>query len=215
MSTGTKRDYKTARTDAEYFQSLFFGTYERWEVAGSVRRRKPEVGDVEHVVIPKWESLPADDLFATPEPANLLLRRCDQLMLEGKIARHVYGNDQRGAPKYRWGERNRGCEFRNFNHEIFTADFDNWGSKLAICTGPADFSRQLVTDIRASGHRNYKGMVWRCSTCPSVDERGLCEPDCQWCEGSGLKPENPVPVLTEKFFFELASMDWLEPEARR
>lgn len=45
---------------------------EKVRVAGSIRRGKPEVKDIELVAIPKWENRQsADFLFAQSEPVNL------------------------------------------------------------------------------------------------------------------------------------------------
>lgn len=219
MSTcAAKRSLAQAIGDAQAFLSLFAGTYERWEIAGSVRRRKPEVGDIEHVVMPKFEILPSDDLFATPTACNLLLRRCDELFAAGAIARHVYGSNPHGAPSYRWGELNRGCDFRGFNHEIFSATLHNWGSKLAILTGPADFSTTIVTRLHDGGYRNFQGHVWSCDQCPERTVAPVahkCEKRCPHCQGTGLKPVRLFPVPTEQEFFHLAGMVWVEPEKRQ
>jgi DNA polymerase/3'-5' exonuclease PolX len=149
MSTSIKRPLKDAQQDANDFRGLFPGCYERWEIAGSVRRLKADVGDVEHVVIPKGDKLwrrieeltrDADNMFADPN---------------APFVKHVYPNGT-----HRWGERYRGVDFRSFAHEIFVADVENWGAILAIRTGPAEFSEMLVTRLKVGGRlRQQDGFV--------------------------------------------------------
>lgn len=46
----------TARKLAETLKGLLEGSCKRIEIAGSIRRRKPEVGDIELLVIPRFEN---------------------------------------------------------------------------------------------------------------------------------------------------------------
>ncbi len=187
MSTGTKRPLAEALKDAEAFRDLFDGFYARWEIAGSVRRKKPEVSDIEHVVIPcdgfmrKMNELTAMDtgLFGGHS---------------GPITRHVYKvhkADGSIVDQHRWGEKYKGCDFRGFNHEVFCADHDNFGAILAIRTGPAEFSEHLVTVIQSRGLRQSGGYV--------VYQR------------SGERYKVP----TEQAFFEACGVAYIEPEQRQ
>ncbi len=57
-TTSEKRDLASALADAQGFRDLFPpASYERWEFAGSVRRKRLSVGDVEHVVIPAFADI--------------------------------------------------------------------------------------------------------------------------------------------------------------
>jgi DNA polymerase/3'-5' exonuclease PolX len=188
-TTLTKRPWAVAMIDADDFRGLFpKSSYERWEIAGSVRRQRPLVGDVEHVVIPVYGEVErGDGLFAVKERVNLLWHRLDALAREGQVSKHVYG-----WSGYRWGEIYRGCDFRGFNHEFFLADPDNFGGTLLIRTGPAEFSERVVTRMKDGGmYRQRDGYVWRVGT----GER--------------------VPVADEAAYFRLAGMPYVEPELRR
>jgi DNA polymerase/3'-5' exonuclease PolX len=164
-ATATKRSLQEAQNDAIIFRMIFEGCFERWEIAGSVRRRKSEVGDVEHVVIPRVGEVDGDNIFGASVTANLLWHRLDQLVAAGKLTKHVYDaweDDITGQKRmsHRWGEKYRGVDFRGFNHEIFCADADNFGCIYAIRTGSADFSRQLVDRMRINGlYRQQGGYV--------------------------------------------------------
>src|SRR5689334_8378943 len=100
MSTATvKRSFAEALVDAEAFRDLFEGCYERWEIAGSLRRMKAEVGDVEHVVIPIFgEVATTSGLFAEKRRANLIWHRLDELVAYRQVTKHLYSNG------FRWGD---------------------------------------------------------------------------------------------------------------
>lgn len=184
-ATLAKRTLAAAEADAAAFRALFDDRcFARWEVAGSVRRRWNEVGDVEHVVIPTvGDVADSSSLFAAVRQVNLLLERLDELVRTYMVTKHVYGtNPTTGEPVHRWGQKYRGVDFRGFCHEIFSADADNWGPTLAIRTGPGTYSRMLVTALQRHGHVNDLGYVWNkndmtCAGCgwkgAFAGERGL------------------------------------------
>lgn len=173
-STGIKRQYAQALAEAQEFARMFDGCVLRWEFAGSLRRKKAEVGDIEHVIIPNggklWAQLEEltfneDSMFSDPA---LPLRKA------------VYSNGTN-----RWGEKYRGVEYKGFKHEMFIATPENWGSIFAIRTGPAEFSQRMVTQMHRYGLRQQGGVVVRedGSIFPTPTEqdffRAAGEP---WCE---------------------------------
>jgi DNA polymerase/3'-5' exonuclease PolX len=209
-ATETKRPYAQALEDAEAFRALFPpATYVRWEIAGSLRRRKSEVGDVEHVVIPAFGDVErGDGLFSTRERTNLLWFHLDSLMRgTAGLEKHWYGNGNR------WGEKYRGVDYRGANHEIFIATVDNWGATLAIRTGPVEFSKRLVTGLLRNHRRNKDGQVWRCRDCPTVCPVGTEK--CPDCDGTGLIPVEAISVPTEELYFELSGIGFVPPERRQ
>jgi DNA polymerase/3'-5' exonuclease PolX len=204
MSTTTlKRTRAAAIDDAEILKGMFGHTYHRWEFAGSVRRRIMHVNDVEHVIIPKFGTIAGRGLFG--EEGNLLFALLDQLVATGHVTRHVYG-----TTGFRWGEKYRGVDFNGHLHEFFCADVDNWGPTLAIRTGPAEFSKQLVTGLLKNGYRNKDGKVWRCERCVCEGRDKLCRA----CEGYGLVPLEVVPAPDERGYFEMCGVAWVEPPQR-
>jgi DNA polymerase/3'-5' exonuclease PolX len=194
MSTGLKRSHAVAIADAEAFRALFDGCYERWEIAGSVRRCKPEVADVEHVVIPKIGPVASGGLFNEQADANLLWSKLDALVELSTVAKHLYTSshaDGSTSVSPRWGDKYRGVDFRGFNHEIFTANPRNWGSILTIRTGPAQFSERMVTMLHPRGLQNDGGFVRYKRT--------------------GAIYETP----TEESFFIACGQSFVAPEGRR
>lgn len=189
-TTTTKRSHADALADAMHFRALFpAACYTRWEFAGSLRRNRPEVSDVEHVVTPAFGEVRASDgLFATTRAGvNLIGHRLDQLVTEGVVTKHVYGESRTN----RWGDLYRGADFNGFNHEVFMADADNFGAILAIRTGPADYSQQLVTRLKAGGmYRQSGGYVMH------------------------VKSGERVPARDERAYFTLCRLSYVEPEKR-
>lgn len=192
-----KRPYMQAMEDALAFRAMFRpACYERWEFAGSIRRGKPEVGDIEHVIIPRWEDRPDPlSMFGLTVPTNLLWLRLEELVSAGTLARHQYEThlaDGSVVGRERWGNSYRGVDFRDFNHELFTATADNWGAILLIRTGPAEFSERVVTRIKQGGmYRQQNGNLIH------------------------VRSGDVVPVRDELAFLRFASMDWCEPKERK
>ncbi|MDB5298025.1 MAG: hypothetical protein JWO31_4008 [Phycisphaerales bacterium] len=237
MSNATltgKRDWATAKRDAGDFYRLFpRSTWSQWSAAGSVRRRCPEVGDVDHVVVPAVGELAGDGLFGATEPANLLWHHLDGLVAAGTVAKAWNGRS------FCWGERHRAVTFRGFTHELWSDDAENWGSVLAIRTGPGEFSKRLVLGLQRHGYVNADGYVWdkRIARCgcgrwsgtfeeltrlpagttgsgakwrTGHDEPVVC-PACGRGERLGMAR---VPVPDEQTYFRLAGEPWREPQGR-
>lgn len=163
-TTTTKRPHGHAKMEALDFMQMFpRSTYERWEIAGSIRRERPMVGDVEHVIIPRFGEVPNPaSMFGEPTMENLFLRRCDELLAEGFIAKHEYEINRADGTKvmqHRWGEKLRGIDYRGHMHELFLADKDNFGCVLTIRTGPAEFSERLVTLLHHTALRQKDGYL--------------------------------------------------------
>lgn len=192
MSTGAKRPREEALSEAHEFRQLFIGCYANWQIAGSIRREKPEVGDVEHVVIPAMAGGPSGvDLFGDPVKAdaiNMVLAEIDRLEHDGTFARAVYSDG-----KNRWGEKLRGVMYKGFRHEVFLCTRENWGNILAIRTGPAEFSQRLLTNLQHRGYRQHLGYVLAVG---------------------GPTDGQVVPCPQEIDFLKLCGVPWIEPKDR-
>lgn len=148
---------------------------ERIEVAGSVRRRKADVHDVELVIIPKViESRARGALFSGPnEP---IFEALDALCANPRSRFH------RGD---RWGSKYRKLiyrhEGRGFPVDLFFVRRETFGPQLAIRTGPAEFSRLLVT---------------HCS------KGGVMPDDSHLDGGQVIGPDGPISLDSEEAFFQ-------------
>lgn len=183
-----RRPLEQAVADAEAFRDLFPPTtYARWEIAGSVRRRRATCGDVEHVVIPAFGDVDlGGGLFPQLERVNLLWFHLDALVRKGEVTKHLYGT--RG---FSWGEVQRGTDWRGFRHEVYTCDADAWGSNLAVRTGPAQLSKRLVESLKHHGYDH-----------------------CGGYRVMHVQSGEPVPVRDERQYFDLCGVEWTEPERR-
>lgn len=174
----------------------------RLEIAGSIRRRQPTIGDIEMLAIP----LRQPGLFGQPEQSMLDLT-LDQLVRDARL--------QRGRCE---GER-----YKNFlipsveglALDLFIVTPETWGVQMAIRTGPADFSRRLVT------HQSYGGLlpdhltieegrIWMSAGAPLTELPAGVETEAD-------HPGERCPLRTpeERDVFACLTCGWIEPEDRR
>ncbi|MBV8781150.1 MAG: hypothetical protein JO353_07105 [Phycisphaerae bacterium] len=212
-TTSVQRSRADALDDAKALNALFpQHTYSKWTIAGSVRRNKESVSDVEHVIIPAFTDGASASLFGEKPKINLFLTHLDSLLSTSYLCKHIYPDG-----KFRWGDRYRGVDFRDYMHEFFLPDETNYGSILAIRTGPPEFSRQLVTGLLRNGRRNKDGYVRKCVPCSFATATGkACEKSCSLCHGTQLEAVgDPLAVPTEEEYFALCGVPWCAPEDRR
>jgi len=174
-------------------EALLADVCERIETAGSIRRREPMVGDVELLCIARH----APDLFGDAGE-SLLESRVDRLLNDGRLA----GRTRNGA---KWKTLEVQHADRFVNVDLFITTPDEWGVALAIRTGPAAFSRRLVTSIDnggllASGLCIHGNRIWHGRTFTAAGQ-------VDW-------PGEPLPTPEEPDVFQHLSCGWLEPESR-
>lgn len=115
---------------------------ERIEIAGSIRRKKPEVSDIEITAIPKPYS---SGLFE------------DGLASVVNKWEKVKGDLKYGETRYTQRILPEGIKL-----DLFFADEANWGLIFAIRTGSADYSHKVLA--RGWVHQGFKsenGYLWR------------------------------------------------------
>lgn len=143
-------------------------------IAGSIRRHSPEVKDIEIVCEPRMvtDGMFGEERLAVSEIQELVAHWGTTPKLGRK---YIQVLDVLGS----------GIVLDLF---LVTPPAE-YGAILAIRTGPAAFSRMLVTRI--------KGRLWSCTEGHVVDHLG-----------------RDVPTPTEQDFFDAAQVQWLEPEER-
>ena len=132
---------------------------ERIEIAGSIRRRKPEVGDIEIVCIPKISEI---GLFmgydlAVDDDFCVLVNRWPAV---------------KGKPTGKYTQR---ILPDGIILDLFIARPENWGLILAIRTGSAGYSNHVLAYgwVKA-GYRSIDGMLHKGSEKITVrEERDL------------------------------------------
>ena len=138
-------DYARALGLAEALRDELRAACGRIEIAGSVRRRKADVGDIEILAIPALELYQRRDLFGEAleaTPVNMVEARLGRLIEAGPSAfEWIYDQvTPRDGPRYKRLHHTSGicCD-------LFLTTPERWGYLLAVRTGPADFSKELVT----------------------------------------------------------------------
>ena len=120
---------------------------ERIEIAGSARRKKAEVGDIELVAIPK----PSHDMFGNELPDHLL----------DFASWHLLGRVESNGHKYKKIILDAGPQLDLF---IVTPPAQ-WGVIFMIRTGPAEYGHAIVTPrvhggLLPSHLRVREGAIW-------------------------------------------------------
>lgn len=191
MSDGERIPLEQAQQYAGELVGLIGGYCSSIKIAGSIRRQKPTIGDIDLVVEP-WVG-DVLDMFGEPsgEKANLTDERIAQLVAERRLTKRL---DKNGRPA--WGEQLKRAVYRGLSVDIQSVtDPDTWGMWFLIRTGPADFNRRIVTPR------------WR---------GGLLPPGMEVRDGFQLwRMGARVPTPTELSVFEAYGLDYVEPGERQ
>lgn len=206
MSDSAPRPLAEGRRIAAALVAEFAPACHRIEIAGSIRREKPEVSDIEIVAIPRTQEKekPAAQvsLFepSAVERINLLWERIEAASMSRSRIVPLKPGGADGEEDFNWPEKRiyGSRYFRlwlrrpEIKVDLFLADPDTWGAIFAIRTGSSDFSRRLVmrwTDISKGGHFTA-GRV---------------------CDRDGA----PLATPEEADVFRACEMAWVEPRDRR
>lgn len=134
---------------------------DRFEIAGSIRRCKPDVKDIEVVCIPKTFTssqalLGGKDVTVRSDG---FIRTVNQFVKikgdarEGKYMQRQYELDREDFPGI--------TDIRKINIDIFVATISNWGIQFLTRTGDSDFSRLFLgTILPKHGYKAHDGYVW-------------------------------------------------------
>ena len=172
--------------------ALFAPACLRLEIAGSIRRRRPDVADVELVAVPRLE--PILDLFGEQRgEQDTLHALCRQLLADGVLSHRP---DKNGVQSF--GPKSKRVVYHGragaLPLDLFAVtDVAQWGAIFAIRTGPALFAKRLVTPRLYGGYmpmgmREWEGALW---------------------DGTRL-----VETPEETDFFTALGVAWLPPEQR-
>lgn len=120
---------------------------DRLVVAGSLRRRKLDVGDVEILYIPRLEERQAD-LLST-EMVSLADEEIERMLADGTLAKRpsVTGGTA-------WGAKNKLALHRSgLPVDLFRTTPEAWWNYLVCRTGPADSNTRIATEAQRRGYR--------------------------------------------------------------
>jgi DNA polymerase/3'-5' exonuclease PolX len=179
---------EAARMKAKMLMHYLEPVCEQISIAGSIRRGKELVGDIEIVATPRMYEPEEKDLFGTVigDPFD----RIDEAIALANKTETFQGT---------WLKKlNDGDRYLKLHDVFLDVQVDlflvrppaEWGPIFAIRTGPATFSKKLVSGLHVRKMKCVKGRV--------IDRDG-----------------ETVPCPTEKQFFKLTGFRWKEPEDRR
>lgn len=189
-------NYSEARYMAEWLVNELKPGCVRIEIGGGLRRGKADVHDIEIIAVPlisTTQDLFGFDAVVTNHMDECYLRRLEDL----KVLKRV-----KGGEKFKQFEIGRWEEFaivppaEPFKLDLFLVTPPaSWGVQFVLRTGPADFSKWMVTKkIFGGALPNYlyvkDGAVW-----DARDEKKIVTPE-------------------EVDFFELCGLKWVEPGKR-
>lgn len=165
----TKRPYNEVIPIAQHIVNELSQFCERMEIAGSLRRQRPLIGDIEIVAIPRYQK----DLFG--QPKTDIDTELDSF-LQSKLKPKQLTKNGRKYKQFQYGR---------YQVDLFLATPENWGNILAIRTGSSDFSKWLVTSQAGGGAmplgiRQQDGFLWR------GNERIACYEELDFFNALGL-----------------------------
>lgn len=182
---------------------------QRIQIAGSIRRGLPTVGDIELCAVPKTETRYERDMFGETvgtAQVDLLDARLTTMLDNDIVARRL-----RSDGKTVWGRQMKYLTFEGVNVDLFTPDAQRFGLILMIRTGPAAYSHQLVTERGKAlvvGHQPNGRPITRYGLLPShlrVQDGWLTS------RFSGIR----IPTPEERDFYEHTRLPYIDPQDRR
>jgi DNA polymerase/3'-5' exonuclease PolX len=177
-------EHQKAKAIADRLLSELGPYCERIEIAGSVRRGKPEVHDIEIVAVPKITEQRDmfGNVFETGSEIDVAVRQLVQA--EARLLKNGPRYKQIALP-----------EPDGINLDLFLVlQPAQFGVLFAIRTGPAEFSKWLVTPRKDGG------------TLPSY---------CCVKDGTVLAGDTIMPMPEESDFFDFLGLVWIEPGQRQ
>lgn len=185
-SVKTKFPRATALPIAEELQAMIAPACTRIAIAGSLRRGKAEVGDIEILYVPKLTER-ADGLFDR-KIVDVAGEVIDGLAQRGLLAKRLNVRQQ-----FTWGERNKLAIHvpSGIPVDLFGTSEENWWVSLVIRTGSKETNLRLTT---GANRQNATLNAYGCGV--------------TWSDGT------ITPATSERHVFELCRVPYLEPHER-
>ncbi len=138
MSEGTKVPYAEAVKSANELVEILEPHFERLEIAGSLRRKKNLIGDIELVGILKKTKTGLFD-FSETTPVEVIFALMGELRYQPIKAGNKYIQFvSQGKPG-------------KLSVDLFLCHSATWGCIIMVRTGSAEFSRKMVTKVSHGG----------------------------------------------------------------
>lgn len=196
MSAGGRLSLADATRVAQELYGQLDPACSRLAIAGSIRRGKPDIGDVELVAIPRLRQEVASLWGGTAQTSVL---NETLAMLEGQRPERTHS-----AMLERLSGGERYVKLRHLASglqvDLFITSPDQWGLILLIRTGPADYSQWVVTYARRRGYHVCGG--WLRIGLAAHDDSKPCG-------------HQVVPTPEERDVYSALALPWVEPADRR
>jgi DNA polymerase/3'-5' exonuclease PolX len=178
----------------------------RLQIAGSLRRGKAAVGDVELVAAPRYRPSPAGE-------QNLLDMRLQQMIDLGLVKPRLKTNGALLAWGGTWSARQMagqdappaGSRYKAFWYDGLPVDIfivlpdRQWGPTLLLRTGPGDANQVLMTE---------RGRLTR------NGDRGICPPEVKWIDAALYREGALLHTPDERSVFAACGLPYIEPHDR-
>jgi DNA polymerase/3'-5' exonuclease PolX len=193
MSAKQKYPYALAAGVANEIQSALAPFCEpgRCMVAGSMRRKKDEVGDIEILFVPLVRNEPIPGLMFAG-PVNQAAKAIEDMIILKAIAPRENKRNQRT-----WGELIKLARHTasGVPVDFFTATMENWWNYLVCRTGPAESNMAIAKAAQA------RGLKWK------PYSAGFCGAD---------DPDETICIFIngEAGVFETVGLNYLTPDKR-
>ncbi len=172
---------------------------DRINIAGSIRRKKAEVKDIEIICLPLRHPAAAPGLFEMNEPTATVHCKAFQEVVAS------LGTVLKGKPDT--GRYMQIALPQGINLDLFMPQPHDYFRQYAIRTGPADYSARVIAVAwRVAGWVGTPDGLRRETDCRRVN-------DSTW-EITAVNPTPPPVWVSEADFFNFIGLDWISPEKR-
>ena len=130
---------ETAKAIAEKIKAVLESSCERITIAGSIRRRKPYVGDIEILVIPKYD----DGIDQLDKEIHILMGQGILSLRLNKLGRTIYGPKNKLLRHVQSG----------IGVDIFSTTEDGWAVSLVVRTGGKETNKVIASRAMERGMR--------------------------------------------------------------
>lgn len=160
-------------------------------IAGSIRRNRQEVSDIEIVMLPN-----------VAEPWHIARCRIDSALIamgqEGTLGKHISSGElYKRYPVQSVLAHSMGLY--GIHADLFFASEKNFGNILAIRTGPADF---------------WRGLFAAAEECLGIRQEGGVLRQLYRADGQPHAAPPIIPCRNEEDYFDAFGLDYIEPPYR-
>lgn len=150
LSAVTERiPFVTGKMIAKELVSLLDPLCQKLEIAGSVRRLEPEIGDIKIVCVPHYKQvITGEDLFEK------------EVEYQNRVITWIEDLTNSDVQKVKGGEKCQQFIYKGtYQVDLFMVAPREWGRQLAIRTGPASYSKKMAARWVMLGYHGINGRL--------------------------------------------------------